>query len=568
MDLKITSTQEERSAETDRVMALLSDTPGILRGTQQHRGNRLEELHPVSAALPASSPVLGLRGMNCVIGGASRGIGHGMAVRFAMAGANVAVLGRSDGSVSTGPGTLHDVVRQIDQVGGRGLAVPCDLTKQEQIEAAVGRIVEEFGELDVVVNNASALFPVGLLAVDEKRYDLMNSVCGRGAYLLTRSCLTHMRHGLNAHVLTVAPAPIPDAAWLGLFTAYGSTKIVMSVLNLAWSKEFPTVRFNSIWPAFTVATYAVSNNAGVNLDHTVTVAHMADPAYRMVTSWNHGLWMTDVGVLQCMRVAGYPKQYQVRPDATLAEDFMVVPEGLQAGQFLGYTAIPPADTTGTLRGKRLFIVGRCARTEALMVRATAEGAEARLVDFKWAPFEVAAVTEGIRALDLVYVSYPEVAAEVQALGTLATDEHGWMRLFEPACKSFFFFAQRVIPLLQRSPSPQLVVEAPAPVFHPDNFEPSVPYMAVAYIRSMHTIGIGAEFASLPVNAIWPASGTQLSLDASLHVLVHAAPVTGRFYAEDLAAMPPPREMPRDYSSGVSFFDFTSMWYGDVVGVGG
>ena len=137
----------------------------------------------------------GLKNMVCVIGGASRGIGHGMAVRFAMSGAKVAVLGRSDGAVSTGPGTLSDVVRQIEAVGGEGLAVQCDLSKEEQVRQAVQTIVAKWSELDVVVNNASALFPYGLLEVDEKRYDLMNNVCGRGAYLLTRRDLADLLSG-------------------------------------------------------------------------------------------------------------------------------------------------------------------------------------------------------------------------------------------------------------------------------------------------------------------------------------------------------------------------------------
>ena len=76
--------------------------------------------------------------MVCVIGGASRGIGQGISVRFAVGGATVCVLGRSDGKIVTGPGTLSNVVSQIDAVGGKGkgLAVQCDLSKAEQVGMA------------------------------------------------------------------------------------------------------------------------------------------------------------------------------------------------------------------------------------------------------------------------------------------------------------------------------------------------------------------------------------------------------------------------------------------------
>ena len=82
----------------------------------------------------------GLRRMVCVISGASRGIGQGIAVRFGKAGASVCVLGRSEGATSWGPGTLSDVVKQIHSVGGEGLAVPCDLSQPEQISKAVRTI--------------------------------------------------------------------------------------------------------------------------------------------------------------------------------------------------------------------------------------------------------------------------------------------------------------------------------------------------------------------------------------------------------------------------------------------
>ena len=123
------------------------------------RGNREVDFHPCVGALPPGV-THGLAGKVCAIGGASRGIGQGIAVRFGKSGAKVCVLGRSDGKVVTGPGTLSNVVKQIDSVGGKGLAVQCDLSKPEQVGAAVSKIITAFSVLDVLVNNASALYPV------------------------------------------------------------------------------------------------------------------------------------------------------------------------------------------------------------------------------------------------------------------------------------------------------------------------------------------------------------------------------------------------------------------------
>jgi NAD(P)-dependent dehydrogenase (short-subunit alcohol dehydrogenase family) len=192
------------SSETDGVPVQVTEATGV--------------------AAQASDAPRGLENAICVIGGASRGIGQGIAVRFAKARATVCVLGRSDGKIVTGPGTLSDVVEQIESVGGKGLAVQCDLRDPAQVAAAVQKIIALHGRVDVLVNNASALYPVGVEAVDEKRFDLMNHVCVRGTFLLTREVMPHMVHSPSPHVLTVAPAPIGDRTWMGPHTCYSGTK--------------------------------------------------------------------------------------------------------------------------------------------------------------------------------------------------------------------------------------------------------------------------------------------------------------------------------------------------------
>ena len=235
------------NSQSDRLDKLLSNTPGLLATTAAKPGNREADLHPCVGALPAGSPH-GLKGKVCAIGGASRGIGQGIAVRFGKAGAKVCVLGRSDGKIVTGPGTLSNVVAQVKSVGGDGLAVQCDLSKPEQVGEGIRKIIAKHGRIDVLVNNASALFPVGVEAVDEKRFNLMNRVCVRGAFLLTREALPHMAKSACPHVLSVAPAPIADRSWMGPHTCYSGTKIGMGMLQAAMSVEFPHVRFNTIWP--------------------------------------------------------------------------------------------------------------------------------------------------------------------------------------------------------------------------------------------------------------------------------------------------------------------------------
>ena len=124
---------DAKRVQTERLQRILNDLPAHFSDTAEVRGNRPIDLHPMIEMIPEGGAVCGLKGMTCVIGGASRGIGQGMAVRFAKSGANVCVLGRSDGMIETGPGTLSAVVKQIDFVGGKGLAVQCDLRLADQV---------------------------------------------------------------------------------------------------------------------------------------------------------------------------------------------------------------------------------------------------------------------------------------------------------------------------------------------------------------------------------------------------------------------------------------------------
>jgi NAD(P)-dependent dehydrogenase (short-subunit alcohol dehydrogenase family) len=93
-----------------------------------------------------------------VVTGASRGAGKGIALALGATGATVYVTGRTavDGD-SDLPGSLATTARQIDERGGRGIAVPTDHGDDEQVEALFARVAQEHGRLDILVNNAFAI---------------------------------------------------------------------------------------------------------------------------------------------------------------------------------------------------------------------------------------------------------------------------------------------------------------------------------------------------------------------------------------------------------------------------
>ncbi|HEY5855293.1 MAG TPA: SDR family NAD(P)-dependent oxidoreductase [Aldersonia sp.] len=133
-----------------------------------------------------------LAGKVAFVAGASRGIGAAVAVALAQAGAAVAVAARSeqDGRV---PGTIHGVAARITAAGGRALAVPCDVTSEASVEAAVAATVAEFGGIDVLVANAGVLWLGPIETTPAKRWQLCLDVNLTGVFTVTKAVIPHVR---------------------------------------------------------------------------------------------------------------------------------------------------------------------------------------------------------------------------------------------------------------------------------------------------------------------------------------------------------------------------------------
>jgi citronellol/citronellal dehydrogenase len=128
-----------------------------------------------------------LEGKVIFITGASRGIGKAIALRAARDGARIVVAAKTREPHPKLPGTVDSVVEEIQQAGGDGLACVVDVRDEEQVGAAVARAVEVFGGIDIVVNNAGAIFLAGTLDTPMKRFDLMHAVNARGRSWLPSS---------------------------------------------------------------------------------------------------------------------------------------------------------------------------------------------------------------------------------------------------------------------------------------------------------------------------------------------------------------------------------------------
>ena len=226
-----------------------------------------------------------LAGKTLFITGASRGIGLAIALRAARDGANVAIAAKSSVPNPKLPGTIHSAAQAVTEAGGRGLAIKCDIREEDQVKAAIDATVEAFGGIDILVNNASAIWLRGTLDTPMKRFDLMNQVNARGSFLCAQACLPHLLKAANPHILTLAPPPSLDPKWWAPHTGYTLAKMGMSFVTLGLAAEFGSqgVAVNALWPRTLIATEALNMIPGVAAANGRHPAIMADAAYTMLT---------------------------------------------------------------------------------------------------------------------------------------------------------------------------------------------------------------------------------------------------------------------------------------------
>src|SRR6195952_5399991 len=92
-----------------------------------------------------------------IITGASRGIGKAIGLKLAAAGANIVIASKSVEENPRLGGTIFSAAQEMEQAGGKALAVQCDIRFEDQVKKAVDKAVETFGGIDILINNASAI---------------------------------------------------------------------------------------------------------------------------------------------------------------------------------------------------------------------------------------------------------------------------------------------------------------------------------------------------------------------------------------------------------------------------
>jgi citronellol/citronellal dehydrogenase len=237
---------------------------------------------------------MSLAGKRIFITGGSRGIGLAIALKAARDGASVAIAAKTTEANPKLPGTIYTAAKEIEEAGGVALPIQCDLRDEEQIAASIAKAAAEFGGIDILINNASAINLTKTEATPAKRFDLMFDVNVRGTFLTSQAAIPHLREsskaGRNPHILTLSPPLSMKAKWFQHHVAYTMAKYGMSMCVLGMSEEFRKegIAVNALWPRTAIDTAALQMIPGVDTAACRTPEILADAAYIILNRESKG----------------------------------------------------------------------------------------------------------------------------------------------------------------------------------------------------------------------------------------------------------------------------------------
>lgn len=191
------------------------------------------------------------------ITGTTRGIGKAIALALAECGCNIVSTGKTvDDQNSPLSGTIQKTAEACEEKNVDALAVQLDLRDEEQVQSAVDRAISEFGEINIVINNASALHFDRMEDFPVRRFDLVHEVNTRGTFLVCRAFADHLKSVDPAWILTNSPPIEMDRG--SEKAPYLWSKMGMSFLTLSMAEELRSeqVGCNCFWPVTAIRTRA------------------------------------------------------------------------------------------------------------------------------------------------------------------------------------------------------------------------------------------------------------------------------------------------------------------------
>ena len=265
-----------------------------------------------------------------LITGGTRGIGKAIAIRLAKEGANIAIVGKTAEPNPKLEGTIFTAAEDIRAAGGgKVLPIQGDIRFEDSIRHVVQETVNNFGGIDILVNNASAINIATTEQTEIKRWDLMQQINVRGTFFMSQACIPYLKEAHNPHILNMSPPLNLDPRWFGPHLAYTISKYGMSMMILGLSEELKQYRIaaNALWPKTIIATAAVKNVLGGDflIQRSRTPEIVADAAFYILQKPSFestGNFFIDEDVLLSEGITDFSK-YAINPENKLMNDLFL-----------------------------------------------------------------------------------------------------------------------------------------------------------------------------------------------------------------------------------------------------
>lgn len=188
-------------------------------------------------------PSLDVKGKVAVVTGSSKGIGFGMAQGLAYYGADLVIMSRNIDEAKA-------AADEVKELGGNAIAVKCDVTKKEDVQNLVQVVMDEFGRIDILINNAGMNIRKPLVEYEEEEYDKVINTNLKGIFLMGQAVAKVMMEQKSGKIINISS--IFGGVAMANQAAYASSKGGINQLTKVMAMELApyNVNVNAIAPAY------------------------------------------------------------------------------------------------------------------------------------------------------------------------------------------------------------------------------------------------------------------------------------------------------------------------------
>ncbi len=179
-----------------------------------------------------------------LITGSSRGIGKAAAILFAKEGAKVVI------NFSSSENEARKAVDEIKKIGSEAIAVKCDVSKEDEVEAMMNKAIEVFGNIDILVNNAGIVFDAPIFKKKSEQWKRTMDVNLFGTYLCSKYCSTHMLRNKSGKIINISSTSAIYSFYPEIID-YDASKAGVIALTKDFAKALaPHIQVNVIAPGW------------------------------------------------------------------------------------------------------------------------------------------------------------------------------------------------------------------------------------------------------------------------------------------------------------------------------